>query len=83
MGRLISLPRAQNQNVAVLEALLEYERQFGNMHSLMVVARFHDEDPHIGISGRYLTNLDAAIADLRMAKRELIWKNSFKYQESM
>lgn len=77
MGLLINLPRPKSDTVIVLEDLLAYDRQ-GQLNSLIAIAHFNNHAPQMGVSGRYLSHPEEALAVIRKLEHQLRWAQSLK-----
>jgi len=75
MGLLFQLPRPKNDMVTVLEELLPLAYS-GPITGLLIIAKFPDGIPRIGIAGRYLYNPDALLAAIKKAEHKAVWAKS-------
>lgn len=73
MGNVYSLPRAKNGMETVLEDLLCLAH-INPITGLIVIAQFPNEDPRIGIAGRFLCSEDDLLAAIQKLGDKEVWR---------
>jgi hypothetical protein len=76
-AQVLRFPLQKSAAEQVLEELWEYSRT-DPLQDLLVIAKFDDSDPKLGMAGRYWDNPDEAVAAVRYAEWKIRWHRSLR-----